>query len=119
MLGNRILVVEDDPTSRMLLAQMLVDMGNTVTSAANADEALQFLYTDESCDLVLSDVVMPGMSGIELARRTHDARPGVPFILITGIPRALDEAVEAGDLVIPKPVTRARLATVIQDALDT
>src|SRR5262245_20150864 len=99
------------------MAAMLLDMGYGVTSAAGADEALHFLYTEESCDLVLSDVMMPGMSGIELAHRVHDARPGLPLVLITGIPHAIDVAVATGSLAVPKPVTRTRLADILEDAL--
>jgi CheY-like chemotaxis protein len=65
-----ILLVEDDPTSRYFMAALLSDMGYTVTSTASGDEALQFLYSEEPCDLVFADIVLPGMSGIELARRT-------------------------------------------------
>jgi CheY-like chemotaxis protein len=58
---------------------MLIDMGHGVTSAASGDEALQYLYTEEQCDLVITDIAMPVMSGIELADRTNDARPGRPL----------------------------------------
>jgi two-component system cell cycle response regulator CpdR len=116
--GSQILVVEDDPTSRVLLARMLIEMGHDVTSAATADEALRYLYTDEPYDLVLTDIVMPGMSGIELAQRTNDARPGLPLILVTGIPGALDRALNADTIVLPKPITRNRLARIIDEALE-
>ena len=74
---DRILLVEDDPVSRRLMATMLTDFGYVVTSAASGDEALQYLYTEETCDLVLSDIEMPGMSFVELARRAGDAQPGL------------------------------------------
>ena len=114
---NRILLVEDDPTSRRMLATMLTDMGHGVTSAASGDEALQYLYTDEPCDLVLADIVMPGMSGIELKDRANDARPGLPLILVSGKPSAISKVLDEGGLVLPKPVTRATLTSVIEDVL--
>jgi CheY-like chemotaxis protein len=112
-----ILLVEDDPTSRHLMAAMLSDMGYGVTSAANGNEALQFLYSEESCDVVFADIVMPGMSGIELARRTSEARPGLPTVLVTGRTEGWKEAIDAGALALPKPVSRERLADVLADAL--
>ena len=81
-----VLLVEDDPTSRRLMAMLLSDMGYAVTSAASGDEAMRYIYSEESCDLVLTDVVMPGMSGLEFANRTRDARPGLPLLLVTGNP---------------------------------
>ena len=112
-----ILVVEDDPTSRYLMSELLTDMGYAVTSAASGDEALQFLYSEEACDLVFADIVLPGMSGIELARRTRDARPGVTTILVTGKTEGWMAALDAGALALSKPVSRERLADVLADAL--
>jgi CheY-like chemotaxis protein len=112
-----ILLVEDDPSSRYLMAAMLSDMGHAVTSAASGDEALQFLYSGESCDVVFTDIVLPGMSGIELARRTRDARPGVATVLVTGRPEGWKAALDAGALALAKPVSRERLADVLADAL--
>ena len=116
---HRILLVEDDASSRALLSQMLADLGYAVTSTATGDEAMQYLYAEEHCDLAMTDVVMPGMSGMEFGRRVHDARPGLPLIYITGQPTAMNDALTAGYLVLPKPITRMTLAGVIDDALET
>lgn len=99
------------------MASLLHDMGYGVTSAASGDEGLQYLYSEEACDLVLADVVMPGMSGIEFARRTEEVRPGLPLVFVTGVPAAIDLALKAGAIALPKPVTRGGLARVLQDAL--
>ena len=112
-----ILLVEDDPTSRYLMAALLSDMGYAVTSAASGDEALQFLYSEEACDVMFADIVLPGMSGIELARLTRDARPGVATVLVTGRTEGWKAALDAGAFALQKPVTRERLADVIADAL--
>ena len=112
-----ILLVEDDPTSRHLMADLLSDMGYNVTSAASGDEALQFLYSEETCDLLFADIVLPGMSGIELARRTRAARPGLPTVLVTGRPEGWKAALDEGALALSKPVSRERLADVLADAL--
>ncbi len=116
---HRILLVEDDANSRALLSTMLANLGYAVTTTATGDEAMQYLYQEEHCDLAIADVVMPGMSGMEFGRRVHDARPGLPLIYMTGRPEALNDALEAGLLVLPKPITRDYLASVIDDALET
>ena len=113
-----ILLVEDDPTSRHLMATLLSDMGYTVTSAASGDEALQFLYSEETCDVVFADVVLPGMSGVELARHSRAARPGVVTVLVTGKPEGWTAALDAGAMALPKPVSRERLAQVLADLLE-
>src|SRR5262245_47494269 len=114
---NRVLLVEDDPGSRWLLASMLADMGYGVTSVANGEEALRYLYSEEACDLILSDIVMPYMSGVQLAKQTHDARPGVPVVFVTGVPGAVDEALLVGAIPLTKPISRARLAQILDAAL--
>jgi CheY-like chemotaxis protein len=114
---HHLLLVDDDPTSRCLMAGLLVDMGYHVTSAAGGDEALNFLYSESACDLVLADVCMPGMSGIELARRTRDARPGMPVLFVTGRAEGIAQSLDAGVFAIRKPVSRDVLTRVIDDAL--
>ena len=115
---HTILVVEDDPTSRRLLASLLVDMGYDVTSAAGGEEALSYLYSEHTCDAVVSDMVMPGMSGVELAARAREARPGVPVVFVTGKPDALDVSIQLGTLALCKPVTRESLSGVLESAFD-
>jgi CheY-like chemotaxis protein len=114
-----ILLVDDEPTSRYLMAALLVDMGYAVTSAASGDEAMHVLQSKEACDLLLSDVVMPGMSGVELARQSREARPGLPAVLVTGKAEGWRTALEEGALAMSKPVNRERLANVLSDALRT
>jgi CheY-like chemotaxis protein len=113
-----VLLVEDDATARQMLVAILSDMGYAVTSAANGDEALSYIYSEEVCDVVLTDIVMPGMSGLEFAQRTREARPGLPLVLVTGQPDAEQMAVEAGAIALPKPITRERLARILGDVLD-
>jgi CheY-like chemotaxis protein len=116
---HRILLVDDDERSRALLSTMLANLGYAVTTTATGDEAMQYLYEEEHCDLAIADVVMPGMSGMEFGRLVQDARPGLPLIYITARPEALNDALDAGHLVLPKPIARDCLASVIDDALET
>ena len=112
-----ILLVDDEPTSRHLMAALLADMGYVVTSAASGDEAMRFLSSKQACDVLFSDVVMPGMSGPELARRSREARPGLPTILVTGKAEGWRITLEEGALAMSKPVNRERLANVLAEAL--
>jgi CheY-like chemotaxis protein len=64
-----ILEVENNADVRDALSLLLIDMGFSVTSAGSGNEALHFLYSEDGCDAVVTDVLMPGMSGIELAER--------------------------------------------------
>jgi PAS domain S-box-containing protein len=81
--GVRVLLVEDNSQVRAFAKDLLEDLGCEVISAACADEALACL-TDTKVDVVLSDIVMPGMSGIELGGRIKQLYPGLPVVLATG-----------------------------------
>jgi CheY-like chemotaxis protein len=111
-----VLVVEDDADTRNALSLVLVDMGYTVTSTASGNEALHFLYSGEGCDAVITDVLMPGMSGVEFAQRARVARPGVPIVLLTGNSDGIESAVASGAIPLLKPVTPERLSQVLGDA---
>jgi PAS domain S-box-containing protein len=90
--GLCVLLVEDNPQVREFAEGLLVDLGCEVFSAECGEEALKLLE-GRDIDLVLSDVVMPGMSGVELARRMRETYPGVPVLLATGYS---DEIVKRG-----------------------
>jgi PAS domain S-box-containing protein len=90
--GLRVLLVEDSPQVREFAEGLLIDLGCAVVATESAEEALARLATD-GFDLVLSDVVMPGMSGVELALELQESHPGVPVLLATGYS---DELVKRG-----------------------
>ncbi|HUF12626.1 MAG TPA: MHYT domain-containing protein [Longimicrobiales bacterium] len=80
-----ILVVEDEPSVRGLVARVLRLKGYDVAVAASGSEALERLQAaDVRCDLLVTDVVMPGMSGRELVERIGDSRPGLRVLFISG-----------------------------------
>jgi len=78
-----ILLAEDDETMRRYLAAALRRAGHHVTAVGDGVKALQRVGEIET-DLLLADVVMPGMDGVELARRAADRRPGLKVMFITG-----------------------------------
>lgn len=82
--GRDVLVVEDDPHVRRLLCQTLQDEGFTCQSASNANDALNVLRSEQSVDLLISDVGLPGMNGRQLAEIARTLRPGLAVLFITG-----------------------------------
>ena len=86
---ERILVVDDDEPSRHVMAETLSDAGYTVEEAADGYEALE-IAARRSPDLVVSDLAMPGIDGIELTRRLHVFARGVPVVLTTGLDETRD-----------------------------
>lgn len=83
VLAATILVVDDDDPVRVMLARLLRTQGYTVLQAAHANEA-RALLDSRKPDLVISDIVMPGESGIELRRSILERWPEIPVILISG-----------------------------------
>jgi len=110
-----ILLVDDEDLIRGTTAQMLDDIGYTVIEAASAQEALPHLSNPELA-MLLTDHLMPGMSGTELAREAQSRRPGLPILIISGY-ADLDEV--AADLPrLMKPFLASELATGLMRAAD-
>jgi CheY-like chemotaxis protein len=78
-----ILVVEDNDDFRELLCELLQMLGHSVSNEASAEQALTALSTDKP-DLVITDLTLPGISGIELAKQIHGAHPEMKIILSSG-----------------------------------
>jgi len=109
--GLRVLVVDDEADARELLRRLLEERGCDVTSVGSAEEALALLATDP-CDVLLTDIGMPGMDGYELLRRVRAKNDIQKAIAVTAFARPEDRArsVTAGfDGHISKPVTPVRL----------
>jgi signal transduction histidine kinase len=119
-LGERILVVEDCEQVRATVSKMLSRAGYRVAVARDGEEALRELERAAGAvDLVLTDVVMPGMSGFALGARIREARPALPVLFMTGYS---DELLEhhpvPADLVVSKPLDRAALLARMRQLLD-
>jgi signal transduction histidine kinase/CheY-like chemotaxis protein len=101
----RVLLVEDEPTVRMLAARILRRAGNEVTEAAAPAEALA-LPDAARPDLLVTDVLLPGIDGVELHRRLAERWPGLPVLLVSGFPGGnarIEEAVARGEHFLQKP----------------
>jgi len=81
--GEHILLVEDEQSARRALTELLMLLGYQVTAAATGEEALGIPATTP-CDLLLTDIMLPGISGLEVARRFSADRPGAAVILMSG-----------------------------------
>jgi len=90
--GLQVLFVEDDPTLRMLTGEVMLELGHQVTLSETAEDALAQLEGGEF-DVLLTDVGLHGMSGIELARRVRQHHPGVTVVIASGY--AVDAREEA------------------------
>ena len=84
--GETVLLVEDEPSVRRTVAQVLAEQGLNVLQAANGEEALRVakMRKGEHIDLLLADVVMPCMGGIELAEHFMTSRPDTRVLLTSG-----------------------------------
>jgi len=118
-LAGRLLLVEDNEDVASSTAAILVAAGLEVSHLASADAALAALRSGEQQpDAVLSDIEMPGrLSGLDLALRLRDERPGLPVVLITGYAKRVDEAVAGGLRVLPKPTRAADLVRELRAAM--
>jgi PAS domain S-box-containing protein len=79
-----ILFVDDDPLIAMSTTEMLEDLGHHVIGVSSGLHALDILKSEQPIDLMMTDHVMPGMTGLELAAATREMRPSLPILLATG-----------------------------------
>ncbi len=115
-----VLVVEDDALVREVAVRVLRGCGYRVGEAPDGMAAMQALRTADPPDLLVSDVVMPGLSGVELAEQARALHPKIRVCFMSGYPR--DEVqrrgiVNTGDRFLPKPITPIALALAVREAL--
>ncbi len=110
-----VLVVEDEPLVRRTTARVLESAGYEVIAATSGEEALRLADT-QRFDLVLSDVVMPGISGVELSKRLRDINPKLPVVLMSGYSEDLDAF--NGARFIAKPFDTRGLRRIVREALN-
>lgn len=115
-----ILIIEDEPSMSWALAEGLSEDGFTIDTFKSAEEAWTWLQTGQS-DLVISDLQLPGMSGLELARKLQKGPHAQPVIIVTayGTPQALSELRRLGVAdCFPKPFPIDMLRRSVRRALD-
>jgi len=115
MIQGKVLIVDDEPTNLLLMEELFHQQGATTVSAANGLDALR-LARENRPDLILLDVMMPGMDGYEVCRnlKADETTRRIPVVMVTGL-GALDDklkGLEAGaDDFLSKPVNAAELLT--------
>ncbi|HKG76962.1 MAG TPA: PAS domain-containing protein [Beijerinckiaceae bacterium] len=114
--GRRVLVVEDNMEVGRFSTQILQDLGYETTWAANADEALTLLANVNGFDAVFSDVIMPGMGGVELGEEIRRRYPGLPVVLTSGYSHVLAEEGRHGFELLQKPYAAEELSRVLRQA---
>jgi signal transduction histidine kinase len=120
--GNEtILIVEDEEVLRSFTIEMLKDLGYNVLAAKNGVEAL-VTYTENSdiINLVVSDMVMPEKSGLELFNELRAIKPDIKFILVTGycLEEAEGQVLRNMSAILMKPYTTEKIAALIRKVLD-
>jgi CheY-like chemotaxis protein len=119
--GETILVVEDDDGVRQYASEILRDLNYQILEARDAASALRLLDADKPFDLLLTDVVLPGKNGRELATEIEKRRPGVKIIFMTGYSRNAivhHGRLDRGTELITKPLIEGVLARKIRQVLD-
>ncbi len=119
--GEAVVVVEDDPAVRMLVVNVLDELGYTAHQAADARTALPLLESDLRVDLLVTDVGLPGMNGRQLAEIARQHRPGLRVLFMTGYAEKAAERqgfLEDGMDMIAKPFSIDLLATKIRSMIN-
>jgi len=105
----RILLIDDEPTVLEVIALMLRFDGHTVLTAANGRLGLARLEAGEAVDLVLTDLMMPDLSGWEVVRAVRSQWPALPVGIVSATPHYRRDRREPVDVLLKKPVTLKRL----------
>jgi signal transduction histidine kinase/response regulator RpfG family c-di-GMP phosphodiesterase len=118
--GQAVLLVEDDPSVRLLIGEVLSELGYRAIEASDANAAIKVLESSQAIDMMISDVGLPGMNGRQLAEVAREHHPTVPILFVTGY--AENAAIRAGFLgtnmaMISKPFQVEELAAKIDEML--
>ena len=112
---GRALLVDDEDMVRMATADMPTEIGYHVREAGSAEEALRVIDGGEALDLLVTDHLMPGMTGADLARAFQNKRPGKPALIVSGFAEAEDIAPDLPRLT--KPFRQAELARILESLI--
>ena len=118
--GTRVLVVDDEDNTRQTITRMLEAGGFTVITATNGAEALDCLAAQrDDIDIVLSDVTMPTMNGIDLSYHIRDQYPGMPVAIVSGDVSDLEKSIIGREdfPFIKKPFHAESLYSAVREAI--
>jgi PAS domain S-box-containing protein len=120
--GETVLVVEDVASVRMLIVEVLTDLGYRTIEATDASEALPVIGSSRPIDLLVSDVGLPGLNGRQIADYARTRRPGLKVLFVTGYAgdaAARGAALDPGMAIITKPFAIDQLASKIREMLSS
>ena len=120
--GARVLVVDDEPGVRRIMVRTLTRYGGDVTQAESAQEALASIGQQNGIDVLVTDISMPGMTGIELAQRLKSRAFASPILFVTGAELDgddLDSIAALGGQLLRKPFDMVELARAVQLMVET
>jgi CheY-like chemotaxis protein len=121
--GDTVLIVDDEPSVRMLVTEVLAELGYTAIEAADGSSALRVLQSDTRIDLLVTDVGLPGgMNGRQLADFGRVARPDLRVLFITGYAEKTvvgGDKLEEGMGILTKPFAMDGLAARIKELIST
>jgi CheY-like chemotaxis protein len=119
--GETVLIVDDEPSVRMLVGEVLAELGYTALEASDGGSALHVLRSDTRIDLLVTDVGLPGgMNGRQLADFGRTARPNLKVLFITGYAEKAAigaDGLDSGMAILTKPFSMDGLATRIKELL--
>ena len=117
--GGRILLVDDNPGVREITAQILRQCGFTVAEVSSGQAALDALGGGEVCDLLVIDIAMPGLSGVETVARARRHWPGLRVLFMTGYADSNGAQPDTGgEKLLKKPFHLHELRSAVRDALE-
>ena len=120
--GETVLLVEDEPSVRLLIAEVLRELGYALIEAANAEMALPILASNVRLDLMITDVGLPGLNGRQLAEIGRGHRPRLKVLFVTGY---AEHATNRGDFLAPgmrmvtKPFSLEAIAVTIREMIES
>lgn len=115
----KILLIDDDPGARELIHDLLAEEGHTVAVYADGQSGISGLH-DEPFDLVITDLVMPGLTGWQVAKLAKLQNPATPVVMVTGFGHGIDpeEARRKGvDFLVLKPLNLENFTAIVAQAL--
>jgi PAS domain S-box-containing protein len=117
--GGRVLLADDNPGVREIAAQILRQAGYKVAEVASGQAALDALDRGEACELLIIDIAMPGLSGVETVDRARRRRPGLRVLYMTGYADAGGAQPDTGgEKLLKKPFRLHELQSAVRDALE-
>jgi CheY-like chemotaxis protein len=120
--GEMVLVIDDEPMIRMLIAEVLQERGYTAIEADSGSSGLRILQSDARIDLLITDVGLPGgINGRQVADAARAARPGLKILFITGFAENAivdDRHLAAGMAIITKPFVLTELGQKVHDMIE-